>query len=86
MASAQSGSTFPVNGTPDARVELHVYEGGRIHTEAGAVIDNGHIVVRRGRIEAVSAGAFATSEPAVRHDVSGHDLYPAFVDLYSGGA
>ena len=81
---SQSGSTFPVNGTPDARVELHVYEGGRIHLESGAVIENGHVVVRRGRIEAVGAGAFATSEPAVRHDVAGHELYPAFVDLHSG--
>ena len=81
---AQSGSTFPVNGTPDARVELHVYEGARIHTEAGPVIPEGHVVVRRGRIEAVGAGAYSTTEPAVRHDVSGHEIYPAFVDLYSG--
>ena len=84
LASAQSGSTFPVNGTPDARLELHVFEGARIHTEAGTVLDNGHIVVRRGRIEAVGTGTFTTSEPAVRHDVSGHEVYPAFVDLYSG--
>ncbi|MGB1618071.1 MAG: amidohydrolase family protein, partial [Flavobacteriales bacterium] len=81
---AQSGSTFPVNGTPDARVELHVYEGARIHTEAGPVLPDGHIVVRRGRIEEVGAGAYSTTEPAVRHDVSGHEIYPAFVDLYSG--
>ena len=81
---AQSGSTFPVNGTPDARVELHVYEGARIHTEAGPVLPQGHVVVRRGRIEAVGAGAYSTTEPVVRYDVSGHEIYPAFVDLYSG--
>ena len=84
LSSAQSGSTFPVNGTPDARLELHVYEGARVHTEAGTVLENAHIVVRRGRIEAVGAGPYATTEPAVRHDVSGHEIYPAFVDLYSG--
>jgi len=83
-ANAQSGSTFPVNGTPDVRAELHVYEGARIHNEAGAVIEDGHLVVRRGRIEAVGTGGYTTSEPAVRHDVSGHEIYPAFVDLYSG--
>ena len=59
-------------------------EGARVHTEAGAVIDNGHVVVRRGRIEAVGSGPYTTTEPAVRHDVSGHEIYPAFVDLYSG--
>ena len=70
LSFAQSGSTFPVNGTPDARLELHVYEGARVHTEAGTVLENAHIVVRRGRIEAVGTGPYTTSEPAVRHDVS----------------
>ena len=83
-ALCQSGSTFPVNGTPDASAELHAYEGARIHSEAGHVIEDGHLVVRRGRIEAVGTGRYSTSEPVVRHDVSGHDVYPAFVDLYSG--
>ena len=83
-ALGQSGSTFPVNGTPDTKVELHAYEGACIHTEAGHVIEEGHLVVRRGRIEAIGTGRYSTSEPVVRHDVSGHDVYPAFVDLYSG--
>ena len=83
-ALCQSGSTFPVNGTPDVGAELHAYEGARIHTEAGHVIEDGHLVVRRGRIEAIGTGRYSTPEPVVRHDVSGHDVYPAFVDLYSG--
>ena len=83
-AHAQSGSTFPVNGTPDARAELHVYEGARIHVSADEVIEEGHLVVRRGRIEAVGAGSFTSSEPVVRHDMSGKELYPAFVDLHAG--
>jgi len=83
-AHAQSGSTFPVNGTPDARAELHVYEGARIHVSADEVIPEGHLVVRRGRLEAVGAGAFNSGEPAVRHDLSGKEVYPSFVDLYAG--
>lgn len=84
VAAAQSGTTFPANGTTDARAELHVYEGARLHIEPGLVLENGHLVVRRGRIEAVGSGPYATTEPAIRHDVSGHEVYPAFVDLYSG--
>ena len=84
LALAQSTSTFPVNGTPDAQAELHVYEGARIHLNADEVLLNGHIVVRRGRIESVGAGSFTSSEPLVRHDLSGKEIYPSFVDLYSG--
>ena len=81
---AQTSSTFPVNGTPDARAELHVYEGALIHVTADEVIADGHLVVRRGRIEAVGAGAYSSAEPVVRHDVSGKEIYPAFVDVYAG--
>lgn len=81
---AQSGSTFPVNGTPDARAELHVFEGAAFHLADGSVVNDGHLVVRRGRIEAVGAGTFDSSEPLVRHDLSGQHVYPAFVDVNSG--
>ena len=84
FAHAQSSSTFPVNGTPDARVELHVYEGAIIHVSADEAIAGGHLVVRRGRIEAVGAGPYSSTEPAVRHDLSGKEIYPSFVDLYAG--
>ena len=84
LTQAQSSSTFPVNGTPDARIELHVYEGARIHLSADEVIAEGHLVVRRGRIEAVGAGVYSSAEPAVRHDLSGKEVYPSFVDLYTG--
>ena len=60
---AKSGSTFPVNGTPDARAELHVFEGAAFHLADGSVVNDGHLVVRRGRIEAVGAGTFDSSEP-----------------------
>ncbi|MBL6619085.1 MAG: amidohydrolase family protein [Flavobacteriales bacterium] len=81
---AQSGSTFPVNGTPDVRAELHVYEGATLHLNSDETLIDGYIAVRRGRIEAVGSGTFTTSEPAVRHDLSGKEIYPSFVDLYSG--
>ena len=83
-AAAQSGSTFPVNGTPDARAELHVYEGMSLHMADGSVLDNAHLVVRRGRIDAVGVGGFSSQEPTIRHDLSGQHMYPAFVDVYSG--
>ena len=41
MLLAQSGSTFPVNGTPDAQAELHAYEGARVHLSADEGSENG---------------------------------------------
>lgn len=84
VLSAQSGSTFPVNGTPDVRAELHVFEGASLHLADGTVVSGGHVVVRRGRIEAVGTGVYNSEEPLVRHDLSGRHVYPAFVDVHSG--
>lgn len=41
VLSAQSGSTFPVNGTPDVRSELHVFEGASLHLADGTVVSGG---------------------------------------------
>jgi imidazolonepropionase-like amidohydrolase len=84
MALFAQGSTFPVNGTTDVRAELNVFEGATVHLNADETLIDGYIAVRRGRIEAVGSGTFTTTEPAVRHDLSGKEIYPSFVDLYSG--
>lgn len=81
---AQSGTTFPANGTPDARAELHVYEGATLHVDAESTLENGYVVVRRGRIEAVGTGGFVSEEPCLRHDLTGRHVYPSFVELHSG--
>ena len=42
---------FSGQWNPGCAPRIVRYEGARVHSEAGAVIDNGHVVVRRGRIE-----------------------------------
>jgi len=54
--------------------------GARIVTAAGAPIDNGTIVMRRGVIEAVGASVAVPADAAVV-DGSGMTLYPGLIDL-----
>src|SRR6478672_8814838 len=54
--------------------------GARIVTAAGAPIDNGTIVIRRGVIEAVGASVAVPADAAVV-DGSGMTVYPGLIDL-----
>src|SRR5436190_21468215 len=54
--------------------------GARIVTAAGAPIDNGTIVMRRGVIEAVGASVTVPPDAAVV-DGSGMTVYPGLIDL-----
>jgi len=54
--------------------------GARIVTAAGAPIDNGTIVMRRGVIEAVGASVAVPADAAVV-DGSGMTVYPGLIDL-----
>jgi imidazolonepropionase-like amidohydrolase len=54
--------------------------GARIVTAAGAPIDNGTVVMRRGVIEAVGASVAVPSDAAVV-DGSGLTVYPGLIDL-----
>lgn len=73
-----------------AQERPHAFAGARIIPIEGAEIENGTLVIHRGKIVAVGASA-TTSVPAgaVRHDVTGKVLMPGLVDTHShigGGA
>jgi imidazolonepropionase-like amidohydrolase len=78
LATSGNGDTPPAADAPDA------YRGARIHTAAGAPIDNGVLVVQHGKILAVGT-ADATPIPAgaVVHDLAGKVIIPGLVDTHS---
>jgi imidazolonepropionase-like amidohydrolase len=66
---------------PDRTV---VYRGARIFTAAGAPIDEGALVVRKGKIVAVGRRAdIPTPENAEVRDLSGKTIIPGLVDTHS---
>jgi len=76
--------TFPVNGTYDKALVATVLEHATVHLDATTTLNDGTVVLHRGRI--VAAGPSATTTfagPAVRLDMTGLHLYPSFVDIHS---
>lgn len=62
---------------PGAAAKL-AFVGGVVHTVSGATLENGTVVVDRGRIVAVGAGLAAPSDAKVI-DCRGQHVYPGFV-------
>jgi imidazolonepropionase-like amidohydrolase len=61
-----------------------VYRGARLLTAAGAPVDNGVLVVHRGKIVAVGpANAVPVPAQAVVRDVTGKTIIPGLVDTHS---
>ncbi len=74
--------TFPTNGVRDERAELYAITNVTLVASPGTIVSNATLVVRKGVI--VAAGS-AVSIPAgaVRYDMGGKWVYPAFIDLDS---
>ena len=76
--------TFPVNGTHDKALVATVLEHATVHLDAETTLEDGTVILHRGRI--VAAGPSATTSfdgPAMRLDMTGLHLYPSFVDIHS---
>ena len=76
--------TFPVNGTHDKALVATVLEHATLHLDAETTLEDGTVILHRGRI--VAAGPSATTSfdgPAMRLDMTGLHLYPSFVDVHS---
>jgi imidazolonepropionase-like amidohydrolase len=59
------------------------FVGARLVPIAGPPIENGTLVVHRGRIAAVGGPGTAIPEGAERHDAAGKVILPGFVDTHS---
>ena len=76
--------TFPVNGTYNKALVATVLEHATVHLDAETTLEDGTVILHRGRI--VAAAPFATTSfdgPAMRLDMKGLHLYPSFVDIHS---
>jgi imidazolonepropionase-like amidohydrolase len=72
----------PKSGTGDKSVV--VYQGARIHTCAGPVIERGTLVVKDGKIVAIGPEKDVEIPPgALIRDVSGKTIIPGLVDTHS---
>ena len=76
--------TFPVNGTHDKQLVATVLEHATLHVDASTVVEDGTVVMHRGRVVASGPSSTVTWRgPAVRLDMTGLHVYPSFVDLHS---
>ncbi len=77
-----SQETFPVNGVKDNRANAVAITNATIHVNATNVVQNGTMLIRNGKIEAVGAGiAIPAGYTAI--NMNGTHVYPSFIDLYS---
>lgn len=80
-----ASQTQPLQGIRDNSAQLLAITGATVHPEPGKTINNAVVLVNRGKITAVGQ---ALSIPAgyQQIDLSGYQLYPGFIDLYSNYA
>lgn len=76
------GQTQPVEGLRDSTPGIHALTGATIVVAPGNVLDSATVIIRDGVIEAVGTDVTAPAD-AVVWDLSGHTIYPGFIDAYS---
>ncbi len=74
--------TFPRNGVYDDRDGAYAFTNATIHTSFDREIENGTLIIRKGKIEAVGSG-LTIPKGMVTIDLKGKHIYPSFVDIYS---
>ena len=88
MAASEESGPSSALGTPlgaTRQVPVFALVGATVHPVDGPTIDNGVVVVRDGRIEAVGpAGQVNVPDDAQRIDLAGKHLFPGMTDLSTG--
>jgi len=75
--------TFPVNGIADPRENCYAFVHATIVKDAETSIQDGILVIRKGKIIASGGSKTAIPQDAVTIDCSGKYIYPSFIDLYT---
>jgi len=75
-------TTFIQNGPLDERHITYAITGATIHAESGLLIDNGTLIWKDGKIEAVGAG-LPVPAGAVEISGRGKHIYPSFIDIFT---
>ncbi|WP_127347058.1 amidohydrolase family protein [Pseudidiomarina mangrovi] len=81
-AAVMASQTTPVQGLQDNSSTFVALQNATIVTEPGKQLNNATLVIRNGRIVAIERNNQAP-EGARVIDVSGHVIYPGFIDAYS---
>ena len=82
LAISGDGPSGPLGTAAAGTAGVFALVGGTVHPVDGGAIENGVVVVRGGRIEAVGpAGQVRVPAEAQRVDVSGKDVFPGMTDL-----
>ena len=81
VTAQQATRTQPVEGMRDNATGFHALVGARVVTAPGQVQNNATIVIRNGLIQSVGRGA----PPAGARvwDLTGHTVYPGFIDAHA---
>lgn len=82
LAIAQQPETFPVNGTYDQRDGLYAFTNATVYIAYNKKIEKATLLIRNGKVEQVGAN-LTIPKNAVKIDLKGKFIYPAFIDLYS---
>ena len=83
LAFAPARADAQVRMTVPPQEQPVVLRGATIHTVTNGVIQNGTIVMERGKITAIGGADVATPRGAKVVDVSGKHIYPGLIDAYS---
>ena len=75
-------TTFPLNDVASPRQGYYAFTNARIVKDSKNVINNGTLIIRKGKIEQIGNN-IAIPKDAVVIDCQGKFIYPSFIDLYS---
>lgn len=73
--------TFPYNGVKDSREGLYAFVNATIYTAYDQKIENGTLIIRDGKIEAVGT-RIRVPDNAIVIDAQDKYIYPSFVEIY----
>jgi imidazolonepropionase-like amidohydrolase len=79
---AHSQETSTLNGVADVRTGSYAFTNASIVKDAQTTISNATLVIKNGKIIAVTANGKAPAD-AVTIDCTGKFIYPSFIDIYS---
>ncbi len=81
-AASMASQTTPVQGLHDHTSTFIALQNATVVTEPGKKLENATLIIRNGKIERIARNNKAP-EGARVIDVSGHTIYPGFIDAYS---
>lgn len=81
MQAQQANRTEPITGLRTNTTGYHALVNARVVAQPGQVLDNATVVIRNGIIQSVGSGAAPAG--ARVWDLTGHTVYPGFIDAHA---